>query len=84
MEITVKQNKLFFDEKDMSELFELKEVNIDPETNEGFIVAGAKATIQDMKIDGTLGLMLDEYSESDLNTLRHEIDFELEGRKGND
>lgn len=84
MEITVKQNKLFFDEKDMSELFELKEVNIDPETNEGFIVAGAKATIQEMKIDGTLGLMLDEYSESDLNTLGHEIDFELEGRKGND
>lgn len=80
MKLEIKENKIYFEGKDLSELFDLKEVTIDIESNEAFIVAGAKAKISDMKIDATLALMVDGFSDEDLFTLKQEIDFEMNER----
>lgn len=81
MKLEIKENKIYFEGKDLSEMFDLKEVTIDTELNEAFIVAGAKAKISDMKIDATLALMVDGFSDEDLFTLKQEIEFELKERR---
>jgi len=81
MKLEIKENKIYFEGKDLSELFDLKEITIDTESNEAFIVASAKAKISDMKIDATLALMVDGFSDEDLLTLKQEIDFEMNERR---
>ena len=76
MQFSIKNNVIYFRDYDMSEYMNVKEINIDVETNEAFIVAEFKANV-DYKVSGILALMLDNMSEENLLDVKSEVDFRI-------
>lgn len=73
MTFQIKQNKIFFKDTDLTEFMDLKEINIDAETDTAFVTAVFKADIS-AECKGIVFAMLDEMSEDNLIDIKEECE----------
>ncbi len=65
MPFKIKNNCIYFRNYDMTDYMDIKEINVNIETNEAFVVAEFKADI-DFKTSGFLACMVKDMSEENL------------------
>lgn len=78
MEFTVKNNKVYFQDRDLSDHMEIKEININE--SGAFVTAEFKSDI-DVTTNGILFAMLEEMEEGNLIDLKEHLDAEIKRRE---
>ena len=78
MQFSIKNNNIFFRDFDLSKYMNIKEISINCEENEAFVIAEFKSDI-DFKISGFLSVLLENMSEDNLIELKSEVDFRMQG-----
>lgn len=69
----IKQNKIFFKDTDLTEFMDLKEINVDCETDTAYVTAVFKADIS-AEYKSIVFAMLDEMSEDNLIDIKEECE----------
>lgn len=73
MTFQIKQNKIYFNNIDLTEFMELKEINIDCETDTAFVTAVFKANVSG-EYKSVVFAMLEELDEATLIDIKEECE----------
>lgn len=80
MQFKIRNNQTFFRDYNLSEFMNIKEISINAETNEAFITAEFKASVDYEIKNGFLACMLEDMSEDNLLDLKSELENILENK----